>query len=251
MRLLAFADLHGRCYSEAARLIHESAPDWIVLLGDILPDFLPYGPLPTRLDSQRNHWEAHSRKFHHAKAVTTFVRGNHELEGFLVPEDQFQVPEELIGQVLRLEGIPSEHGAWGWSREWDLPQLEAELSSSLMVTNHPTVILSHVPPFGLKDLDASREPIGHRPLRDFLDSVAGRTVSLVLCGHVHESRGALMHREALVVNVSGGYAALESSGTAWNLTDLGTLPSVMPGGPPRLQTKLSGEKNEGRRLDSP
>lgn len=217
LRLLAFADLHGRWYKESAALIRQEAPDWIVLLGDMLPDFELVHGFINCLGCQRDHWKVYGPDFNHGQATTTFVRGNHELEGFQVPSEQRRIPGLLAGQVLRLEGIPSEFGRWGWSREWSEPKLAQELENQLRNTPRPAIILSHVPPFGVLDSTPSGEHIGHRPLARFLQAKAGKKVSLVLCGHVHQARGSMRVGDTLVVNVSEGFALLDSDGSTWNL----------------------------------
>jgi len=43
MKILTFSDLHGRFTARAAQTIREQSPDWIVLAGDMLPDFSMLG----------------------------------------------------------------------------------------------------------------------------------------------------------------------------------------------------------------
>lgn len=223
MRLLAFADLHGHGYSDAAALVRELHPDWVVLVGDILPDFLPFGPEQTRLDSQHAKWGHCRGAFRPERGCMTFVRGNHELEGFEVPEADRQLPEAFSQRVIRLEGIPAEHGAWGWSREWEASELEGELARELQCSPRPAIALSHVPPFGLLDRDRSGASIGHRPLRRFLDAPQGRSLELVLCGHAHEARGALRYEDTWIVNVAGGFAVLDYTDGKWRVDQAGPL----------------------------
>ena len=208
MRILAFSDLHGRHYREANKLINSLAPDWIVLLGDILPDFSRVAGAGNRLSCQREYWQTYSGMFEAREITTTFVRGNHEIEGFLIPIQQRRVHPAFENGVIRLEGIPAEFGAWGWSREWEESELERELAEQRSQAPAPSVILSHVPPFGCLDEFCAGKHIGHRPLAEWLKAVDAGP-ELVLCGHVHEGRGFERLGNSLVVNMAEGYALLE------------------------------------------
>ena len=85
LRILAFSDLHGAGFQEAAAAIDTHRPDWIVLCGDLLPDFERIAGAGNRLEAQREFWRLHRSTFLRPYAVTTLVRGNHELEGFADP----------------------------------------------------------------------------------------------------------------------------------------------------------------------
>lgn len=207
LRILALSDLHGKCFREASSLIDETRPDWIVLCGDLLPDFGMISGKGNRLDAQRDFWKVYRSTFIRDFATTTLVRGNHEIEGFSDPELR-RIPDCLDRQVLRLEGIPVEFGAWGWSREWEDDELAEELQGQLWETPEPRIYLSHVPPFGCLDLAANSEHIGHRFLFQHLHE-RDWPKALVLCGHVHESFGSMGCGETLVVNTSCGYALMD------------------------------------------
>jgi Icc-related predicted phosphoesterase len=207
LRILACSDLHGKGFKAAARLIDEHRPDWIVLCGDLLPDFGRIGGRGNRLETQREFWQVYRSTFLRPWAVTTLVRGNHELEGFADPGLQ-GLPAGVQGQVVRLEGIPIECGAWGWSREWEAPALAGELEEQVRANPAPAFYLSHVPPYGCLDLSKGGERIGHRPLFDHLRA-RDWPAAVVLCGHVHESFGSMDCGGTLVVNVACGFALLE------------------------------------------
>ena len=181
-----------------------------MLCGDLLPDFERIAGAGNRLEAQREFWRLHRSTFLRPYAVTTLVRGNHELEGFADPGLQ-RLPDPLRGRVVRLEGIPVEFGAFGWSREWEEEDLAAELQAQLLENPAPSIWISHVPPYGCLDRAWSGDHLGHRPLSRQL---AGRRwpEALVLCGHVHEGFGSQERGETLVVNAACGYALLE-----WNL----------------------------------
>lgn len=225
MRILHFSDLHGAAMREAESLIQTHEPDWIVLTGDMLPDFNRLPGTARRLEAQREWWRAWRNVFIRTGTPTTFVRGNHEVEGF---EDRVlrSVPAALTGKVGLLEGIPARWGAWGFAREWG----DQDLAREVRALKHPFVILSHVPPYGWLDRNSGGASIGHPPLRELLDpseestpaSGASRGLTLgkpalVLCGHVHESFGWERHGPTLVVNAATGHALVDldlDSGTA-------------------------------------
>ncbi len=221
LRLLAFADLHGKGYPAAERLIDEYRPDWLVLLGDILPDFSMIQGRGNRLEAQRLHWQTYRSCFVREGMVTTFVRGNHEIEGFSDPLLS-RVPGPFEGKVVRLEGIPADFGTWGWAREWEEEDLESELDAQLAETPFPLLYLSHVPPFGCRDWTANGDHIGHRPLQRHLQE-RDWPEAIVLCGHVHESFGEWSRGMTQVINLAGGYAWLEGSPLSMSLGKIDSI----------------------------
>ena len=217
MRILHFSDLHGAATRLAESTIEDVRPDWIVLSGDMLPDFARLPVQARRLNAQREWWQTYRSSFLREGIRTTFVLGNHEIEGF---EDRSlrAVPAELAGSVGFLEGIPACWGAWGYSREWE----DDELLEEVLALGEPRVVLSHVPPYGWLDTNSRGHRIGHLALREFVDASEesilrsspsiGRGLkppSLVLCGHVHESFGWERHGPTLVVNAATGFAVVD------------------------------------------
>ena len=203
MKILLFSDLHGRHTREAEALVATNAPGWVVLTGDILPDFHMIGGRGNRLDCQREWWGTYRSSFQRLGTVTTFTLGNHELEGFRDRALE-AVPEALQGRVGVLQGNPAEFGAWGFSREFEPNQLQAEVDA----LDRPLVVLSHCPPHGRLDINKEGQPIGHPPLRHYLDETPEAPL-LVLCGHVHESFGQFRQGRTLIVNAALGFALLD------------------------------------------
>lgn len=203
MKILHLSDLHGRHTKAVEQLIDAHRPDWIVLTGDILPDFQMIRGRGNRLDCQREWWGTYRGSFMHPCAVTTLTLGNHEIEGFGDRELK-AVPAALQGKVGVLQGNPAEFGAWGFSREYDTDELEAEVAE----LNRPLVVLTHCPPHGYLDVTKGGGRIGHPALRQFLDQALEEPL-LVLCGHVHESFGHTRQGRTLIVNAATGYALLD------------------------------------------
>ena len=203
MKILHLSDLHGRHTRAVEQLIDTHAPDWVVLTGDMLPDFYMIGGKGNRLECQREWWGTYRSSFMHPCAITTFSLGNHEIEGFRDRELE-GVPAALQGRVGVLQGNPAEFGAWGFSREYESDELQDEVDA----LNRPLVVLSHCPPYGLLDANKEATRIGHPPFRIYLDE-APEPPLLVLCGHVHESFGQVRLGRTLVVNAATGYALVE------------------------------------------
>jgi Icc-related predicted phosphoesterase len=203
MKILHLSDLHGRHTGAVERLIDAHMPDWIVLTGDMLPDFHMISGKGNRLNCQREWWGTYRSSFMHPEAVTTLTLGNHEIEGFRDRELE-AVPASLLGRVGVLQGNPAEFGAWGFSREYESDELQAEVDA----LNRPLVVLTHCPPHGRLDTNNGGQRIGHPPLRRFLDDSLEPPL-LVLCGHVHESFGQLRLGRTLLVNAATGFALLD------------------------------------------
>jgi len=81
----------------------------------MLPDFHPIQGEGRWLTAQREFWSAWRFEFTRHGIPVTFVKGNHEIEGFLDP-DLERLPASVAGQMIRIEGIPGEFGPLGYSR---------------------------------------------------------------------------------------------------------------------------------------
>jgi Icc-related predicted phosphoesterase len=221
MRILVFSDLHGQGLRQAGTLIETYLPDWVVLCGDMLPDFNRVRGEGRSLTAQREFWATWRSEFTKHGIPVTLVKGNHEIEGFRDPELE-RLPAQLVGRVLRLEGIPGEFGRWGYSREFDQMELQVEFDLELQFSPEPWIVLSHVPPYGSRDRSKKGEHIGHRPLFRWLQGSDWPPV-LVLCGHVHESFGAEHQGQTLVVNAATGWALVEWNPERAEMLDCGRL----------------------------
>jgi len=219
VRILAFSDLHGDGFLGVAGLVAAHRPDWIVLCGDLLPDFTNLRP-HLRLGAQQRFWHRHRGLFLRDGAVTTYVVGNHEVEGFR--DAALGAVPELAGGIVRVEGIPGDAGPFSFARGWPAAALKDELEAQLRAHPEPSVYVSHAPPYGSLDQTRSGRNLGHRPLFEHLMS-RGWPPALVLCGHVHQSFGMERQGDTTIVNMATGYAALDWDGVQASLVGMGRL----------------------------
>jgi len=216
LRILACSDLHGLHSGMIASTMDELRPDWIVVVGDVLPDFPRIAGQHSRLEAQKEFWRVYRRTFLRDGARTTLVLGNHEIEGFSDPELR-RSPNGLEGRVVRLEGLPAEFGHCG--RGWEAEELERELRDQLRVVPEPLIYLSHVPPFGCLDVTKGGEHVGHHALARHLEA-RGWPKTLVVCGHVREGFGCTDRGQTLILNVAGGFALVQWSPDESRILDL-------------------------------
>jgi len=206
LRILAFSDLHGSGFLAASALIDRHQPNWVICVGDLLPDF-SQRPVNSRLLAQQSFWRDHRHLFVRPEIVTTMIVGNHELPGFKFPGMDL-LPAGFEDRVIRLEGIPGDAGPFSFANGLPEEELEEELQDQLTLVSNPLIYLSHAPPYGSCDRSHRGENIGHRPLFRHLQDRDWPRV-LVLCGHVHQSFGIEEVGATTVLNVATGYALLE------------------------------------------
>ena len=73
--------------------------------------------------------------------------------------------------------------------------------SIMQMIDESTVLISHIPPFGLQDKVFIGIHSGSKELRKIIDNCKPR---LVLCGHIHENPGVTKSNGTIVVNCSMG-----------------------------------------------
>jgi len=232
MKILALSDLHGRWYKQAGALIRLHDPDWIVLLGDMLPDFTMVSGARNRLECQQAHWQTQAALFESPRSPTTFIRGNREVDGFIVPSRFQSVPTDIAVRLIRLEGIPTDFGRDEDCRPYTQEELEGELRVQVHENPGASVVISHVPPYGCLDEPEPDAHIGHRPLASLLRSGEFGPDGLVLCGHVHESFGIGyipdgQDRKTLVVNAAEGYALVSFQEGRWKVLRMETMSDLV------------------------
>jgi uncharacterized protein len=120
------------------------------------------------------------------------------------------------GMIIKDVGIhglsaapPWHKGMYAYTEEEMAQQLQTGYNQVQNAPRH--VVLSHVPPHGIK-LDRTHffQHVGSTALREFVEQTKP---ALVVCGHLHESRGVEMIGPTTVVNCgpagSGCYAIAE------------------------------------------
>ena len=211
MRIYAVADIHGR--PERIRAVEEAVssygPDVMVLAGDI-----------TRLfDSGRSTLE----QLGGLGVKTLAVCGNSDgrKTEALLGENGI---ESIHLRSFVMGGIPftGVGGAVlipfrtriGW-----MEKKTGEILENLVDEN--TILVAHPPPWGLLDQMGGNFSAGSRLIRSVVDKKSPR---IVLCGHIHERSGRLIHGNTLVVNCSIGKSG---SGAIVEIDSKGGSPSVL------------------------
>ena len=196
MRLLCITDLHGNL-SALGRILDGAADCDLVLLGGDLTTF------GTPDDAERI-----VRRAQTAGPQVLAVAGN--CDSAEIDRRLTRLGVALHGRGVVVEGV----GLHGLSAmpPWrhDMYQFtEAELARFLedgrgqIDTAEPQVVLSHPPPQGILDRTGGGSHVGSTAEREFVDR---RRPALLVCGHIHESRGIERHDATTVVNCGAATA---------------------------------------------
>jgi Icc-related predicted phosphoesterase len=191
MKLLVMSDIHGATepLQQAAALIREA--DWVVLAGDITGD-------KTRAEAAR---VLACLEQHHDRILA--VHGNWDR-----PEVNAYLEEKgysLHGRGRILDGI----GFFGlggssptpmktateYAEETIAPLLRQGFADIVRASRR--ILVSHVPPRGVRDRSFLGLRGGSRSVRAFLEAEA---VDLCLCGHIHEAAGMERFNAVIVAN---------------------------------------------------
>ena len=195
MMLFAISDIHG-----ATKPIDESAPlirkaDWVVIAGDI-----------TRTKTRAEAADVIARVEQYSTRILA-VHGNWDR-----PEVKDYLEEKgysLHGKGRILDGI----GFFGVGGSSPTPlntateYTEEEIALALRAGYEQVhaaariVLISHVPPRGIRDRSFLGLRGGSHSVKAFLEE---QPVSLCLCGHIHEAAGIERFHRTLVAN-SGSF----------------------------------------------
>ena len=188
MKIVAFSDQHGQ-------LGFELPPaDLYLCAGDVCtgPTFLQEKWLASRWAT----WMG-GRRY-----LATF--GNHDfLEKWQAPKG-FKVDEtvEVKGVNIWLSPWSCLFGNWAWmEKDIDLAKRYAR------IPNGTDIIVSHQPPYGLGDqlppelIRPDEDPSGHVGSKSLLETILRVEPKFVVCGHIHNGRGAYMIGPTTVLNV--------------------------------------------------
>ena len=175
MRLLLFSDLHRDKVAAESLLEQAENADVIIGAGDFATcrqgledcvDILSQSHCPAILVP------GNGESFEELVAACEGWGQAHVLHGFGV---------EVLG--VRFFGIGggipvTPFGSWSWDFTED------QARTLLADCPRDGVLVSHSPPFGLADRTSAAE---HKGSRAVLEAIQQRSLSLVVCGHIHES----------------------------------------------------------------
>ena len=180
MRILAVADIHGSQYrlNLVLKNIDRYSPDLIVICGDIT-QFGPGELAKTLLDQ--------------IPVETLTVTGNIDSDDVKNGIEDSKAINIEMKKIVK-KGIPFV-GISGTKTD------EFKFLEDKKMIDNKTVIVSHVPPYGLQDKIFIGLHGGSKELRKIIDSYHPR---LVLCGHIHEDPGYTENNGSITVNCSMG-----------------------------------------------
>jgi uncharacterized protein len=196
MKLLCITDLHGDDQALEAILTDAGRVDLILLGGDITHFGTP------------NAAEALVRRLQHSGAAVLAVAGNCDSEA--IDGRLAELGVSLFGRGVQhdqvgfhgVSAMPPWHGSM---YELTEPQIAAALEqgdAQLAAAEH-RVLLTHTPPRNTKlDITHQGRHVGSTSVREFVDR---RRPSLVVCGHIHESRGVDLLGNSQMVNCGPAY----------------------------------------------
>jgi len=206
MKFLCITDIHNRI-EPFQHILKDAGPIDLVLLGGDLTNF------GTPADVEKIVHVAQSANF-----PVLAVAGN--CDSAPIDRRLMELGVSVAGRGMIIDGIgihglsaapPWHRGMYGFTEEELGQHLQAGYSQVQNAQRH--VVLAHVPPRGIK-LDRTHffQHVGSSALREFVEKTQP---ALVVCGHVHESRGVEILGSTTVVNCgpakSGYYAIAELS----------------------------------------
>jgi uncharacterized protein len=203
MKIVAFADVHD-AFHKVAMVLQQTAPfDVVVVAGDITTAGTP-------ADAERaiGLWRPLAPRL-------LAVAGNMDSSSIDGTLDDLGV--SLNGRCQRVGtvvffGCSAAPVSLGTPYEITELEIAARLEHGYEQARGatPLVLVPHAPPLGAVDTLRSGVHVGSPVIRRFIDRVQP---ALVLCGHIHESRGQQMVGSTLVVNCGaaarGHYAVVE------------------------------------------
>ncbi|MEM0438215.1 MAG: metallophosphoesterase [Candidatus Micrarchaeia archaeon] len=187
LKLLAFSDLHGSRYAldRLKALFAGRKYDAVLICGDII-DYSGIGFLDELLASM-------------GTTPCFAIPGNID-----TPDVSRRLAEAGVSvdrQVRAFNGFEvfgiggAVRGPFGTPNEYDDNELWARLQK--IALNHPSIVLSHSPPYGFFD-DVGGAHVGSRSVLKFMD----RNMPVLLaCGHIHQHEGIVRHGKTTIVKL--------------------------------------------------
>ncbi len=182
MKIIATADIHGSQYRLNLLLnnIDLYKPDLVILCGDLTQ----FGP-----------GDVAQRFLDQIPVQTLAIPGNIDTQDVSKAIDKSNATNIEMKRIEK-NNIPFV-GISGVHRQY----IEEVLTKKTLKIDKNTIVVSHVPPYGLQDKVFLGMHSGSKELRTIVDTYKPR---LVLCGHIHEDPGYIILKNTVVVNCSMG-----------------------------------------------
>ena len=180
IKIYAVADIHGSQYKVNLLIknIKRYSPDLIVICGDITQ----FGP-----------GEVAKNFLDQIPTDTLAVTGNIDSADVNQAIDDSKATKIEMKRIIK-KGI-SFVGLNG------VDPLQIDIFKNKKLLDENSVLVTHVPPYGMQDKIYYGMHGGSKEIRDIIDKYKPR---LVLCGHIHEDPGFSKKADTIVVNCSIG-----------------------------------------------
>ena len=197
MKILSLADIHGLQYrlNIVLKNIEKYTPDLIVICGDITQ----FGPADVAINI-----------LNQIKVKTLAIHGNIDSNEILKAIDyskaiNIHLKKEIVDNIPFI-GIGGEIDV-----KFDLQiKVNASFKPIGEILDKSTVLVTHIPPYGLQDKIFLGLHSGSKDLKKIINKYNPR---LVLCGHIHENPGFIKFKNTIIINCSigktGGGALIE------------------------------------------
>ncbi|MEE8564851.1 MAG: metallophosphoesterase [Candidatus Thermoplasmatota archaeon] len=197
MKILSLADIHGSQYrlNIVLKNIEKYTPDLIVICGDITQ----FGPADVAINI-----------LNQIKVKTLAIHGNIDSNEILKAIDyskaiNIHLKKEIVDNIPFI-GIGGEIDV-----QFDLQiKVNASFKPIGEILDKSTVLVTHIPPYGLQDKIFLGLNSGSTDLKKIINKYNPR---LVLCGHIHENPGFIKFKNTIIINCSigktGGGALIE------------------------------------------
>jgi Icc-related predicted phosphoesterase len=180
MKILAVADIHGSQYKLNLVLnnIKRHSPDLLVICGDITQ----FGPGEV------------AKNFLDQIPIDTLA-----ISGNIDSVDVSQAIDESRATKIEMKRVIKKGVAFVGVNGVD--PLQFDIFKDKKIIDEKSVLVTHVPPYGMQDKVYFGLNGGSKEIREIVDKYKPR---LVLCGHIHEDPGFLEKDDTIVVNCSIG-----------------------------------------------
>ncbi len=179
MRILAISDIHGSLpLLETIIKRHKDQVDLIVYCGDLVEQGMNVEPFLEAFPKEK----------------TVLIPGNCD-----DPKIINKLPNSIDRKVVEINGYKfcglggSLITPWDTKYEWT----EEEAEEVLKTFPEKCILVTHSPPKFLLDKTATGLHVGSEKLLEFIEE---KRPILVICGHIHESKGVMKYKDTILVN---------------------------------------------------